>query len=144
MAVAELLAHTRAHWLRYAATAITGAITLVFYLAWDGFMLYLDDRHITRQESVKQAQTFIQGQRDGFGYFKEQQHRNDVKSVRKELRAVRRERRRFEAYIRTDPNSKVAPARQATVDELVQVESELNEDLKGAQVDLQRYLENKE
>ena len=100
----EMMDHIKSHVLAY-------VVPVVCLLLWGGFMSYMDERH-EPVGAVQEAQA-------------------DMKEVllKKELRALKREKRKLETYQRLSPNSEYSESRQAEIadlaDEIDEIEREL-------------------
>ena len=121
--------HIKNHAIAYGTTAVLAALGTTIWLGGqtvlDGRYLVADahaDEHVEIQKSVDE---FKEDWRD-------YTVQSEIRSIRKDLNAARRERRRFEAYLSADPQGAMAAARSITVAELTDEISELEEELELA------------
>ena len=107
-------AHVKQHALGYGVTAVCGVVVLVLTLGGQGL---LDQRYTVKEVHNGEHRTFTE-------VYQDTEANKAVNVVRKDLRQMRRELRRAEAYLGADPDSPLVNARQQSVDE---IEDEIEE-----------------
>ena len=118
MATGSPWTHVKQHALGYGVTAICGVVALVLTLGGQGL---LDQRYTVKETHNGVHKTFTE-------VYQDTEANKAVNVVRKDLRTMRRELRRAEAYLNADPESALVGARQSSVDELEDEIEELEEE----------------
>lgn len=121
--------HIKTHAIAYGTTAALGALVTTL---WLGGQTVLDGRYVVataHADEHEQIQKSVDEFKDDWRDYTAQ---SEIRAIRKDLNAARREKRRFEAYLSADPQGAMAAARQITVAELTDEISELEEELELA------------
>ena len=118
--------HIKSHATAYLTTAIlAGAGTVT----WLGGQSVLDIRYAVADEHEKVHEQHDEDHGTFLDLYIGTENEKKLELIKKDLRQARREKRRFDAYIAADPDSKVLQARTQSAAELGDVIVELEEDL---------------
>lgn len=120
------LVHVKAHAASYVTTALLGSLATVL---WLGGQSVLDIRYAVADEHAQVHEQHTVDHSQFLDLYLRTEREKKLSLLKKDLRKARREKRRFDAYIAADPESKVLQAREQSAAELTDVIDELEEDL---------------
>jgi len=118
--------HLKAHATAYIMTVVSAGVGTVL---WLGGQSVLDVRYAVADEHDKVHVQHTVEHKSFLDLYLDTEKEKKLVLLKKDLREARREKRRFDAYITADPQSKVLAARRQSAAELADVILEMEEEL---------------